>query len=115
MGGFFVAYFCALLMGAIPATAILILSMRLTSQALGGIDFGEIGLAVAKGLALVVATLGVHFFGRVGVWVSLAFWLVGFPVLFRCRPAVAVFLALLNWYVGLVIALLFRVLGFVEK
>jgi hypothetical protein len=86
--------------------AILILSMILTSQSMGGVEFGSVGSVIAKSAVLIIAAdLALLAPGWLGWVLSLVIWWAGLMLLFRldfweCRTLVAI-----NWILNLLVNL----------
>jgi hypothetical protein len=95
------------LISVVISIPILILSMILTSNSMGGVEFGSVGSVVAKGaLLIIVADLVLLLpWGIIGWALSLVVWWAGLMLLFRldfweCRTLVAI-----NWILNLLVRL----------
>jgi hypothetical protein len=77
-------------------TIILIISMVVSSQLAGGIDFGEVSTAIAKALLLLFA-VNVIYLVRFGLFLSIPIWLLGLMYLFNLDFWETRFLFSINW------------------
>jgi hypothetical protein len=75
---------------------ILVLSMMLTSSAMGGVDFGQAHVVIAKGAALLLAVNCLALLPY-GVWLTLPVWWFGLMLLFRIDFWEARTLVVINW------------------
>lgn len=87
------------------STAILIVSMLLTSKFMGGVEFGTVGAVVAKGALLILLVDGITLIPY-GLWLSLPLWWVGLMVLFGLDFWEARTLVFINWALNAVAKLL---------
>lgn len=75
---------------------ILVVSMMLTSSAMGGVDFGQAHVVVAKGAALLLAVNCMTLLPY-GVWLCLPVWWFGLMLLFHIDFWEARTLVVINW------------------
>jgi hypothetical protein len=79
------------------STIILIISMVISSQLVGGIDFGEVHTAIAKAILLLFAVNVVSLVGGFGIFLSIPIWLFGLMYLFNLDFWETRFLLFINW------------------
>ncbi len=85
---------------------ILVVSMQLTSSAMGGVEFGALHTVILKSLVLLIGVDLLSLLGTVGLFLSIPVWWLGLMFLFRidfweCRTLVVI-----NWILNLVLYLL---------
>jgi hypothetical protein len=78
------------------STIILIISMVISSQLVGGIDFGEVHTAIAKSILLLFA-VNVISLVDYGIFFSIPIWLFGLMYLFNLDFWETRFLLFINW------------------
>jgi hypothetical protein len=78
------------------STIILIISMVISSQLAGGIDFGEVSTAIAKAILLLFA-VNVISLVPYGIFFSIPIWLFGLMYLFNLDFWETRFLLFINW------------------
>jgi hypothetical protein len=78
------------------STIILIISMVISSQLAGGIDFGEVSTAIAKAILLLFA-VNVISLVDYGIFFSIPIWLFGLMYLFNLDFWETRFLLFINW------------------
>jgi hypothetical protein len=78
------------------STIILIISMVISSQLVGGIDFGEVHTAIAKSILLLFA-VNVIYLVPFGLFLSIPIWLFGLMYLFNLDFWETRFLLFINW------------------
>jgi hypothetical protein len=78
------------------STIILIISMVVSSQLVGGIDFGEVHTAIAKSILLLFA-VNVISLVDYGIFFSIPIWLFGLMYLFNLDFWETRFLLFINW------------------
>jgi hypothetical protein len=78
------------------STIILIISMVISSQLVGGIDFGEVHTAIAKAILLLFA-VNVISLVDYGIFFSIPIWLFGLMYLFNLDFWETRFLLFINW------------------
>ncbi len=86
---------------------ILVLSMMLTSSAMGGVDFGQAYVVVAKGAALLLVVNCLTLLPY-GPWLSLPVWWFGLMLLFHIDFWEARTLVVINWVFNLIASFLIR-------
>ena len=86
---------------------ILVLSMMLTSSAMGGVDFGQAHVAVAKGALLLLVVNGMALLPY-GFLITLPVWWFGLMFLFRIDFWEARTLVVINWVFNAIAFLLIR-------
>jgi hypothetical protein len=86
---------------------ILVVSMMLTSSALGGVEFGQVHVVIFKGAVLLLAVNGIGLLPY-GVWLSLPVWWLGLMVLFHIDFWEARTLVVINWVLNGITFLLLR-------
>lgn len=86
--------FCILLLVSIP---ILIVSMLLTSQLMGGVDFGPLPSVLGKSALILVAVNAIGLVPGIGPWVALVVWFLGLMSLFRLDARTTMTPVFINW------------------
>jgi len=95
------AIFC--LIALIIGSGILIVSMMLTSNVLGGVEFGALSAVILKAMGLLVIVDLVALIPTAGIFLTIPIWWLGLMYLFQidfweCRTLVAI-----NWLLNVLV------------
>jgi hypothetical protein len=87
------------------STIILIVSMIITSNLMGGVEFGAVHHVILKGAGLLVLINLLALIPYVGIWLTLPVWWGGLMVLFHIDFWEARTLVFVNWGLNLLVKL----------
>jgi len=95
---------------------ILMLSMYITSATMGGVDFGSLGMVIAKAAALMVVVVAVQLLPMPwGFALPIIVWWAGLMLLYRLDFWEARTLVIVNWLLNVLVILGLEVLFFPPK